>query len=251
MEYIILNNLSVCWLSAGVSSFISAYLLRDSIDEFIYIDIDDQHPDTLRFLSDCESVLKRPITIIKSSQYTCVDDVCRSFRFINSAYGAKCTEILKKRVRKKWEYDHSSESISYVWGFDSSELNRSFRLSTSMPSFKHLFPLIDFNLTKSDCHLLCSELKIKRPIMYDLGYPNNNCIGCVKGGAGYWNKIRIDFPDVFYSRSVLERDIGHSILHNKNGMLFLDELDPCSGRKLKPICSDCGISCEIGMEDSL
>lgn len=31
--------------------------------------------------------------------------------------------------------------------------------------------------------------------MYDLGYANNNCIGCVKGGIGYWNKIRIDFPE--------------------------------------------------------
>ena len=36
-----------------------------------------------------------------------------------------------------------------------------------------------------------------RPLMYDLGYPNNNCIGCVKGGMGYWNHIRKDFPEVF------------------------------------------------------
>ncbi len=38
--------------------------------------------------------------------------------------------------------------------------------------------------------------------MYDLGYPNNNCIGCVKGGMGYWNKIRKDFPEVFQKRAV-------------------------------------------------
>ena len=38
---------------------------------------------------------------------------------------------------------------------------------------------------------------VKLPAMYGLGYEHNNCIGCVKGGMGYWNKIRKDFPDAF------------------------------------------------------
>ena len=42
--------------------------------------------------------------------------------------------------------------------------------------------------------------------MYKLGYKNNNCIGCVKGQAGYWNKIRKDFPDVFDQMS---KDLGN------------------------------------------
>ena len=46
--------MKVCWLSAGVSSFIAGYLVRDTVDRFIYIDIDDQHPDSMRFIKDCE-----------------------------------------------------------------------------------------------------------------------------------------------------------------------------------------------------
>jgi hypothetical protein len=38
---------------------------------------------------------------------------------------------------------------------------------------------------------------IELPMMYRLGYSNANCIGCVKGGMGYWNKIRRDFPAEF------------------------------------------------------
>ena len=34
-----------------------------------------------------------------------------------------------------------------------------------------------------------------------MGYNNNNCIGCIKGGMGYWNKIRVDFPEVFEKRN--------------------------------------------------
>lgn len=240
--------LKVCWISAGVSSFIAGWLVRDTVDEFIYIDIADQHPDSLRFIKDCEKELGKPIQIIRSSQYSCVGDVCRAFRFVNSAHGAKCTEVLKKRVRKKWEQEHKDYDLTYVWGFDEKETRRADRLLETMSEVHHEFPLIDKGISKQDAHGILAKLGIMRPLMYDLGYSNNNCIGCVKGGAGYWNKIRVDFPEVFADRAKMEREIGHSILHDKNGMKFLDELDPKAGRMEKEIMQDCSIACELNLE---
>lgn len=233
-------KLKVCWLSAGVSSFIAGYLAKDTVDEFIYIDVADQHPDSMRFIKDCEKVIGKEIKIL-SSNYKSVDTTVRQFRFIKSAYGAKCTEVLKKRVRKEWEDFHTDYDITYIWGFDCNERNRAERIKETMSQFTHEFPLIDNQLTKEDAHGMCRKLGIKRPAMYNLGYSNNNCIGCVKGGMGYWNKIRVDFPEVFESRVKLERDIGHSCL---NGT-FLDELDPTAGRMNEEIMDDCGIFCEI------
>ena len=115
------NKLKVCWLSAGVSSFIAGYL-ADSVDKYIYIDIDNQHPDSMRFIKDCEKVLDKPVQILKSA-YGSVENVIKQFRYINGAYGAKCTQILKKRVRKEWEYEHRDYDITYVWGFDIEEKN--------------------------------------------------------------------------------------------------------------------------------
>lgn len=77
--------------------------------------------------------------------------------------------------------------------------------------------------------------------MYDLGYRNNNCIGCVKGGMGYWNKIRIDFPEVFERMAKLEREIGHSCI---NG-IFLDELELGRGRMEDEIIPDCSVMCYL------
>jgi hypothetical protein len=37
-------GVKVVWISAGVSSFIAGYLAKD-VDEWIYIDVEDQHPD--------------------------------------------------------------------------------------------------------------------------------------------------------------------------------------------------------------
>lgn len=50
------EKLKVCWLSAGVSSFIAGYL-SEEVDEYIYIDIENQHPDSMRFIKDCEKAL--------------------------------------------------------------------------------------------------------------------------------------------------------------------------------------------------
>lgn len=233
--------MKVCWISAGVSSFIAALLSKP--DRVIYIDIDDQHPDSMRFVKDCEKALGKEIEILKSP-YGSVDNACRAFSFIASAYGAKCTDVLKKRVRKEWEA-RQTEPLTYVWGFDCTETGRAERLIDAMPNFEHEFPLIDRNLEKKEAHAICENAEVKRPIMYDLGYSNNNCIGCVKGGMGYWNKIRIDFPDVFESRAKLERLIGHSCIKG----VFLDELGPERGRISEEILPECGMFCMMAQAD--
>ena len=230
----------VSWFSAGVSSFIACYLMRDKVDEIIYTHINDQHPDSLRFVHDCEKLLEHKITILQSDYFKCVNDVISSTRCANTPWGAPCTTKLKKDVRKKWEWEHP-EKHTYIWGFDLTERKRAERLKESMPQYNHEFPLIEYGLTKQHVHCLCEKLGLKRPVMYDLGYPNNNCIGCVKGGMGYWNKIRVDFPDVFAARAKIEREIGHSYI---NGV-FLDELDPNRGNILKEIMPACGINCEM------
>ena len=58
------------------------------------------------------------------------------------------------------------------------------------------------------------------------------------------NAIRKDFPDVFDSMSKLEREIGHAINKDKDGAVYLDELDPDRGNFNRDMPADCGFSCE-------
>ena len=53
---------------------------------------------------------------------------------------------------------------------------------------------------------------------------------------------------MFADRAKMEREIGHSILKNKTGMVFLDELDPNAGRMEKEIMQDCSIACELNLD---
>lgn len=239
--------LKVVWFSAGVSSFIAAYLGKD-IDKIIYTHINDQHDDSMRFVKECEKFLDREIEITQS-KYKSVDEVIRASGYIKAPYGAPCTNLLKRRVRKDWERKNPGRH-TYVWGLDLTERDRAERLSENMPEYDHEFPLIAKMVTKEDAHGMCGRMGIKRPKMYDLGYRNNNCIGCVKGGMGYWNSIRRDFPEVFQERSIREREIGFAILKDQNGPVWLDELNPNRGRLEDEIMESCGIMCEINYQDS-
>lgn len=230
--------MKVSWFSAGVSSFIACYLSKD-VDRIIYIDIANQHPDSMRFVHDCERLLGKEIEILRSSKYSSVDDVIERKRYINGHAGAPCTMELKKRVRQQWERT-ITEPLVYVWGYDVGEKKRAERLDASSIEAVNEFPLIERGLSKADCHAICANLGLKRPMMYDLGYPNNNCIGCVKGGMGYWNRIRKDFPEVFARRAAQERSIGHSCIKG----VFLDELDPDRGRMDMEIMPSCSFTCE-------
>lgn len=198
----------------------------------------------MRFIKDIEKVIGKNVEVLRSEQYKTVEECVLSFGGFRNPYNsfAPCTNWLKKMVRKKWESEHQDYDLTYVWGFDLKEKNRAERTIEANPQAKHEFPLIDKNLSKEEVHGLFERtFDFKRPLMYDLGYPNNNCIGCVKGGMGYWNRIRKDFPEVFEARSILERKVGYSILRD----CYLDELDPNRGNMNTEIFPDCGIMCYL------
>ena len=232
---------TVSWFSAGVSSAVATKLAISKIDQIIYIHIDDHHPDTLRFVDDCEKWFGKQIKRIQSPYKNVANALLGAGGkgYVNGRYGAPCTRFLKRRVRKEWELTQGE--LSYIWGMDGTEQNRADRLIATMPDQEHIFPLIEQHITKEEAHRILKASGIKRPMMYELGYHNNNCVGCVKGGMGYWNKIRIDFPEVFRQRAELERTIGGTCLKGT----YLDELDTKKGRQDPPIVDECGIYCEI------
>lgn len=234
---------TVSWFSAGVSSAVATKLMIDKIDRIIYTHIQDQHEDTLRFVHDCEAWFGKPVEILQSPLGS-VENACLSAGgkgYVNGPGGAACTRKLKRLVRQQWEYEQPvGTKLRYVWGMDYDERDRATRLHITMPEQDHVFPLIDRSISKQDAHQILFASGIKRPAMYDLGYSNNNCIGCVKGGMGYWNRIRRDFPAIFDQRAKMERQIGATCIKG----VYLDELDPERGRYDLPIVGDCGILCE-------
>lgn len=236
------ENPVIAWFSCGATSAIATLLALREYSNVIIIRIvtGSEHPDNERFMHECEEKLfQQKINIARSIKYTNVFDVITKKRFINSPFGAPCTFELKKQVRYKIE-DEIKCWDGQIYGFDAAERQRAQRFVEQYPATQPIFPLINHNLSKEDCLAIITQQGIKLPTMYQLGYNNNNCIGCVKGGKGYWNMIRKDFPSVFNQMASIERQIGHSCIKD----CFLDQLPTTKGRS-PGIIPECSIFCAL------
>jgi hypothetical protein len=103
---------TVAWFSGGGSSAVAIKLLIGEIDEIIYIHIDDQHPDTLRFVRQCGMWFGKPVKILQSPLKT-VEAACYASGgrgYINGPSGAACTRQLKRLVRMQWEYEQPQDT---------------------------------------------------------------------------------------------------------------------------------------------
>ena len=236
---------TVCWFSAGAASAVATKLtLTETPDAVVaYTDPGSEHPDNTRFLNDCEQWFNHPITRLRSDRYTDTWQVWEERRFIVSPQGALCTAELKKKVR----YAFQRPDDIQVFGYTSEEQHRADRFRQQNPEVDLRTPLIERSLTKADCLGIVDRAGIELPAMYRLGYRNNNCIGCPKGGIGYWNTIRRDFPDTFNRMAALERNIGHSVLSDADGPVWLDQLDPKRGNILTEPDIECSLLC-VGTE---
>lgn len=234
---------TVVWFSAGAASAVAAKLtLAETPDSILaYTDPGSEHEDNLRFITDCEKWFDKQVLLLRSPKYINTWQVWRETRFLNSPYGARCTTELKKKVRR----DFQRHDDIQVFGYTAEETHRANRFREQNPEVDLRCPLIERGLSKNDCLALIDRAGIELPAMYKLGYRNNNCIGCVKGGAGYWNKIRRDFPDVFERMSLVERDIGATVLRVDGESVYLDELDPSRGNHADEPSFECSLLCDI------
>lgn len=237
------------WFSCGVTSAVACKLAIEKygVDEIelFYMQIDSAHEDNKRFIEDCEKWYGKKINIVRSEKYKDQFDVIEKIRYINGVNGAPCTLHLKKNVRFKIEKEINYIGQIFGFEYEKKEINRAIRFVQQYPDAKPLFPLIDRKVTKSQCAELLLKNGIKLPKMYELGFHNNNCIGCVKGGKGYWNHTRKHFPEHFERMSELEQEIGASCIKGK----FLKDLGKNEGKHEPPIVPDCGTFCEIEFAD--
>lgn len=240
---------TISWFSCGAASAVAtklAIIESSTPVEIYYCHVKEEHPDNLRFLQDCELWFGQKINIITNEKYSgSIYEVFKKNKYIVGVAGAPCTRLLKKEMRKKFEQPNDIQ----IFGYTTEEQNRVDRFIDANNDVKLWSILIDKGLGKSDCLAIIQRAGIELPAMYKLGYNNNNCIGCVKGGLGYWNKIRMDFPMEFTKMAELEKTIGAKILKHKGERIWLSDLPANVGDYPTEQAIECGIFCHMAEED--
>lgn len=238
------------WFSCGAASAVAAKLTVDKYgedNEVIILNnpIKEEHHDNQRFLKDVEKWIGQKIHHVKSKKFpsqSCVE-VWYNKRFMSGVHGAPCTLELKKKARQEWEKENKPDY--HVLGFTYDEIKRHERFILSETD-KVIPVLIDEKLTKNDCYRIIKEAGLELPEIYKLGYPNANCIGCVKATSPtYWNHVKKVHPKEFERRAIQSRQIGARLVRVKGKRIFLDELTGTEkGRPIQGMDFECGIFCE-------
>jgi 3'-phosphoadenosine 5'-phosphosulfate sulfotransferase (PAPS reductase)/FAD synthetase len=236
------------WFSCGAASAAALKLTVDKygVDNVMAVNnpVIEEHHDNQRFAEDVAAWVGIKINYAINEKYplASVVDVFDRRKGMAFPHGAPCTVELKKRARQQWEAINPVDW--HVLGFTVDERNRHERFVAT--ERENVLPiLIDANMTKNDCADMIRSAGIKLPEIYNRGFPNANCIGCVKATSPtYWNLVRREFPDVFGQRAEQSRRLGAKLVRVKNERIFLDQLDPAAkGRPLKTM-PDCGLFCE-------
>jgi hypothetical protein len=244
------DDVIAVWFSCGAASAVAAKMTLDKYASIARVRIlnnpvVEEDADNRRFLLDVQAWLGVEIETVAARRYPLQSarDVWEQRSFMSGPKGAPCTIELKKRARQDWEAENRADW--HVLGFTADEKTRHDRFVLTERS--NVLPvLIDQGVTKNDCYTILQDEGLTLPRVYRMGYPNANCIGCVKATSPtYWNHVRQQHPDVFQDRAEQSRRLGARLVRVDNRRVFLDELDPAAkGRSMKSMDIDCGIFCE-------
>lgn len=235
------------WWGAGNASSVAA---KEAIKKYgkivqvLYCDTSkSEHPDNLRFRRDISEWLGQEIKVLKSEDYDDIWQVFEKRRWLRSADGAPCTAEMKIAVRHAYQEACDLQ----IFGFTKDEEPRWIRFGKTFPDVQGEWILN--GITKMECHKIIQDAGIEMPMMYKLGYPNNNCCGCVKAeSVPYWTHIRKDFPENFQRMALLERKFNYALNRQGSGEnrkpLFLDEI-PAGVRAMRNGLNwECGVLCQ-------
>jgi hypothetical protein len=238
------------WFSCGAASAVAAKLTVERFGatndvRIINNPVAEEDEDNRRFMADVAAWIGRPIEIALNANYPSGSavEVWEKRKFMAGTMGAPCTAELKKAARQQWEAIHRPDW--HVLGFTNDEKHRHERFTLTERG--NVIPvLIDARISKAECFEILSRAGVKMPAIYKRGYPNANCIGCVKATSPtYWNHVRKEDPEVFQARAEQSRRLGAKLVRHKGQRLFLDELpNNARGEPMRDMNFECGLFCE-------
>jgi hypothetical protein len=239
----------VRWFGCGAASAVAIALdLRAHPGGVVaYCETGAEHPDNERFLADCERWWGTSVLRLRSDEYADTWDVWERRRFIAGPDGAPCTGILKVSPRLMFQRPDDVHVFGYTC--DANDQARAKRLAATFFELEIENPLIVAGLDKAACLAMVEGAGIALPVMYSLGFQNNNCIPCGKATSpDYWSAMRLHFPARFDRMAELSRRLGARLTRIAGVRLFIDEIPP-DWPTLNPTAPACDFLCQLASQD--
>mgnify|MGYP001472996453 CR=1 FL=1 len=247
----------VRWFSCGVASAIATKLdladHKDAAGVIAYCATGSEDEDNARFLADCEAWFGRPVERLRNPDFADTWAVWEKRRYMSGVAGAPCTSELKITPRLAFQRPGDVHVFGYT--ADQRDAERFEAFKSNYPELSVRAPLIERGITKAGCLALAMDAGLTPPRIYAMGFPNANCIPCVKATSpDYWALVRLRFPDQFDRAARLSRELGARLVilgreKGEDGKIrnirgFIDEI-PLDQPVTNPIAPACDFLCHI------
>ena len=236
---------TVSWFSCGAASAVATKLAEP--DVIAYCDTGSEDSDNARFMLDCERWFGESVTKLKNEKWQDTWDVWEKRKFLSGISGAPCTSELKVAPRLAFQMP----DVIHVFGYtaDASDVKRAEVLRENWPDMKISTPLIDRGITKAGCLSMILSAGIQPPRVYAMGFPNANCIPCVKATSpAYWALVRKEFPIQFRKMSEMSRALGAKLTRINDERIFIDEI-PAGHAVTEAIAPECDFLCSLAEQE--
>lgn len=241
---------TIIWFSCGAASAVAGRLIQAEgrpNTQHAYCETGGEHFDNERFLLDYEKWCGVKVRRLKSEKYADTWSLWEGERYLSGINGAPCTRELK--VRPRLRYQRPGDIHVFGYTADAADIARAEALREHYPDLIIETPLIDRGIKKEACLSMILDAGILLPALYILGFPNNNCIPCVKATSpAYWALVRLHFPEIFARMAKLSRELGVRLCRINGERRFIDEI-PKDHPVTEPIMPACDFLCAIAIED--
>ena len=236
---------TVGWYSCGAASAVSMKLVKP--DVIAYCETGAEHEDNKRFMADCEVWFDQKVTILQNPKFKDTWEVFEKRKYISGIAGAPCTGELKIKPRLEFQRDDDIHIFGYT--ADGPDVKRFESMQEHWPDLSVRAPLIEKGITKAACLDMIIRAGIEPPLTYAQGFPNANCLPCVKATSpSYWALVRKCYPDEFNRMVELSRRLGARLARVEGERVFIDEI-PLDHATTDPIAPDCDFLCHLAEQE--
>ena len=187
--------------SGGLGSFFAAYKLKkekpNAVIKLVFCDTKIEDKDLHRFLEESATVLGLPLIKIEDGRTPW--ELFSDMGFQGNSRIAPCSSQLKRKVFNRWLADnYPDQDFVVVMGISHEESERLDRARKNN-KYEIIAPLCEKPYYfKEDQERILMFCNLKKPRLYDLGFPHNNCGGfCVRTGLAQFELLHRTFPERF------------------------------------------------------
>lgn len=199
--------------SGGVTSWAAGRILVDELGPenvtLLFADTTMEAPDVYAFVIEGMARLGVPLFWIADGRNPW--QVMRDERMIANNFKAVCSKKLKRELIDRWRREWCDpETTVHAVGMDCFEIERfeTHRALMATKGWTSRAPLIEHQLTKTECMRMAEAEGLTLPAAYAEGFAHANCAGmCIRAGIGHWRRLLRIHPDRFRLAESREREL--------------------------------------------